>query len=278
MAGVLAGCTREPADPATAEEAAAEEDSAGRGLSTIGVQLYTVRSLMEEDFEGTIRRVAGLGYTELEFAGYYDRSPDEVRALLDELGVQAPSTHVLKSAMQEDLVGVIETAQQAGHQYVTCPFLQPEERSLADYRNHAALFNEWGAACQEAGLRFAYHNHEFEFEPTEGVVPYDLLLAETDPELVYMQLDLYWIVVAGQSAEAYFNANPGRFPMVHVKDRGPDGGMVPVGTGDIDFASIFAMQEAAGTTHFFVEHDHPDDPMASITTGLSASREPEVLS
>ena len=240
-----------------------------RGVERIGVQLYTVRNLLGEDFEGTIRAVAGLGYKELEFAGYYDRNPEDIRALLDEEEVTAPAAHIGIEALRGDLTGIIDTSLTMGHQYVVCPYLGADERTLEHYRQHAALFNEVGAACSEAGLKFAYHNHEFEFVETDGIVPYDLLLAETDPELVQMELDLYWVVFAEVSSVDLFTQAPGRFPLCHIKDMGADGGMVPVGEGTIDFAAILAHNEHAGLRHYFVEHDHPEDALQSIATGIA---------
>ncbi|MDE2834600.1 MAG: sugar phosphate isomerase/epimerase [Bacteroidota bacterium] len=239
------------------------------GIERIGIQLYTVRSVLADDFEGTIRAVAGLGYQELEFAGYYDRNPEDIRALLDELDMTAPAGHIGIEALRGDLAGVINTFLAMGHRYVVCPYLDANERTLEHYRQHAALFNEVGVACSEAGLQFAYHNHEFEFVETEGIVPYDLLLAETDPELVWMELDLFWVEAAQVSSVDLFTRAPGRFPLCHIKDMGPDAAMVAVGEGDIDFASILAHSEHAGLRHYFVEHDHPEDPMQSIATSIA---------
>lgn len=255
------GCARE-AEP----EPAAPE---GMTLPAIGLQLYTVREHMEADFEGTIRRVADLGYKELEFAGYFDRDPADIRGLLGELGLAAPSGHIPIEALRDGLAGALESASALGHSYIVCPWIAQEERTLEHYRQHAALFNEVGAAAREAGIQFAYHNHEFEFEDTDGVIPYDLLLAETDPDLVKMELDLYWIRVAAKDTLAYFALHPGRFPLCHVKDMAADGSMAAVGAGEIDFAPIFAASEGAGLAHYFVEHDHPDDAFASVTASIA---------
>ena len=236
-----------------------------RALTNIGLQLYTVRSLMENDFEGVIRSVASLGYSEVEIGWYFDRDVADIRDLLDEVGLTAPATHVLNEVLKSDLDAVLQAAQTIGHKYVICPYLLPEERTLDHYRQHAMFFNEVGEACKGAGLQFAYYNHDFEFFETDGQLPYDLLLAETDPDLVQMELDLYWIKKGGQDALAYFDAHPGRFPLCHVKDMAADGDIATVGTGTIDFASLFAASEQAGLVHYFVEHDHSDDPMQSIT-------------
>jgi len=237
-------------------------------LENIGLQLYTIRSLMGEDFEGTLERVAAIGYSEVEFAGYFGRPAADVRALLDKLDMKAPAVHVGIDMLRQDLTGVLDAAEIIGHQYVVCPWLAEDERSLDHYRQHAALFNEVGAACQEAGMQFAYHNHDFEFFAIEEQVPYDLLLAETDPNLVQMELDLYWIEKSGHSALTYFGEHPGRFPLCHVKDMAEDESITTVGNGVIDFGPMFAASEQAGLVHYFVEHDFPEDPMRTIVEGF----------
>ncbi len=260
----LGGCAREKAD------AAREATAPGHRLERIGLQLYTVRTLMEKDFAGTLENVAAIGYKEVEFAGYFGHGPEDVKALLGRLGLTAPSTHVLLDALAPDaLDATVANAVAVGHRYLVMAWLAEDQRaSLDDYRRHAELFNRAGEACHEAGLQFAYHNHDFEFADLDGARPYDLLLAETDPELVKMELDLYWITKAGADPLAYFERHPGRFPLCHVKDMAADGEMTEVGAGTIDFATLFAHATEAGLTHYFVEHDHPADPLASITASF----------
>lgn len=268
---LLAGCAGD-ADYAGATEQADTTAAAmqGRMLDRIGVQLYTLRSLLAEDFEGTIEQVAAIGFNEVEFAGYYDRSPEDVKALLDRVGLVAPSAHIGMNLFEEDADAVIAAAQTIGHHYLIIPWLAPPQRESIDlYKQHATFFNEVGQKCKDAGLQLAYHNHEFEFTETDGQIPYDVLLEETDPNLVVMQLDLFWIAEAGQDPLAYFERYPGRFPLCHVKDRTAEGEMVSVGEGAIDFATIFAQSEQAGLEHYVVEHDNPEDPMASITASYN---------
>jgi sugar phosphate isomerase/epimerase len=234
-------------------------------LASIGLQLYTVRDLMKKDFTGTLEKVAAIGYKEVEFAGYFDNKPEDVKKLLDRLGLKAPASHISIDAFREKLDATLQTAQVVGHQFLVCPWLSPLERSLEKYKAHAAFFNKVGEACRKAGLQFAYHNHDFEFETVDGSIPYDVLLNETDPELVQMELDLFWIKKGGQDALAYFAKYPGRFPLCHVKDMDEKRNMVDVGKGKIDFAKIFAQAPQAGLKHFFVEHDEPKEPLQSIT-------------
>ncbi len=256
----------------------------------IGVQLYTLRDRMQEDFEGTLERVAALGYREVEFAGYYDRSPDQVRAILDRLGLAAPSAHVSLDLLRDDLEGQIASAQTIGHRYLTVPVLMDGFRGTmtpASWTQYAAEFNRIGEALRNAGLRFAYHNHAFEFVPAgEDRTGFDVLLQETDPELVAFELDLMWAVVGGQQPLDLIRRYPGRFEMWHVKDirdvagaREANGkGMAgmrdimqritAVGEGEIDFAAIFAREQESGLRHFFVENDAPADPIANIETSF----------
>lgn len=242
----------------------AAEAAGTRKLERVGLQLYTVRSLMEKDFEGTLAAVADVGYDEVEFAGYFGRSPQEVREVLAEVGLAAPAAHIPLAAFEQDLERILEAAATAGHRILVCPWLDPQDRTLARYRQLAGFWNEVGATCREAGMRFGYHNHDFEFEPIDGVIPMDLLLEETDPELVEFELDLFWITKGGHDPLRYFERYPGRFTLCHVKDMAEGEAMVEVGRGRIDFAAIFARSEQAGLEHYFVEHDQPADPLASI--------------
>jgi sugar phosphate isomerase/epimerase len=234
-------------------------------LDRIGLQLYTVRHQMEKDLEGTIARVAATGYREVEFAGYFGKSPRDVRALLDHHGLASPSSHV--SLAPDQWRAALEAAPVVGHRYLVIAWIPAEERrTLDDYKRWAERLNRAATEAKAAGLEFAYHNHDFEFAPLDGKLPYDVLLAGTDPKLVQLEMDLYWIVKAGQDPLAYFARWPGRFPMVHVKDSAgpPDDKMTAVGAGKIDFRKIFAQSDQAGIRHYFVEHDNPDDPFASI--------------
>ena len=234
-------------------------------LTRIGLQLYTVRRAMQADVEATLARVAATGYTEVEFAGYFGKSPGEVGAILDRHGLAAPAAHVSMAADQWR--AALDAARVIGHRYLVVAWIPAEQRQTLDaYKRMAQDFNRLAAEARAAGLQFAYHNHDFEFAPLEGRLPFDVLLAETDPTLVQLEMDLYWITKGGQDPLAYFARYPGRFPMVHVKDSAgaPEHRMVDVGAGTIDFRKIFARRKQAGIRHFFVEHDEPADAFASI--------------
>ena len=218
---------------------------------------------MEASVPLTLEQVAKLGYTEVEFAGYFGVRPSQLRRWLDDFGLAAPSAHV--SLLDGDLEQISDAAAELGHRYLIQASLPlPELRSLDTYRRVAASLNQAGAAAGKRKLAVAYHNHEFEFRPLGGMVPYDVLLAETDPSLVWMEMDLYWIAKAGRNPLPYFAAHPGRFRLCHLKDMDQRGRMTEVGGGTLDFRGILAQRQKAGLRHFFVEHDEPRDPMGSV--------------
>ncbi|MBM3908330.1 MAG: sugar phosphate isomerase/epimerase [Gemmatimonadetes bacterium] len=240
-------------------------------IDRIGLQLYTVRAAMAADLPGTLKAVAALGYREVEFAGYFGRPGAELRQMLADLALTAPSTHIGLPDAQERFGATAEAAQAIGIQYLTVPSLDMRAlKTVDDWKRMADTFNTVGARAKAAGLRFGFHNHAAEFTPVEGQVPLDLLIRGTDPTLVTFELDIYWAVRAGQDPTGYLAKHPGRFEMVHVKDAtaAPALTMTEVGAGTLDWAAIFASRGAAGIRHYFVEHDNPADPMASIRTSV----------
>lgn len=236
-----------------------------RAIEPIGIQLYTLRRLMQNDVEGTIAAIAGIGYREVEFAGLAGKTAAEMRAILDRNGMRAVASHHSMRDVREGWPKVLEDANTLGQRYVLVASLGGQDRaSLDGFRRVAEEFNRAGEAAKAAGLQFAYHNHDFEFRVIDGVVPYDLLLERCDAQLVQMEMDLFWIVNGGQDPLAYFARHPGRFPLVHVKDRTADGNMVNVGAGVIDFRAIHARASQAGIRHWLVEHDSPSSPLADV--------------
>jgi sugar phosphate isomerase/epimerase len=254
-------------------------------IDAIGLQLYTVRDTLEKDFEGTLAKVTAVGYREVEFAGYFDHSPKDIRSALDRHGLTSPSAHVDYDVIEKKWHETLEAAQTIGHSYVICPDVEEPQRNQPDgWKRAVELFNRTGEASRKAGIQFAYHNHEYEFQPAEslsGKMPYDFLLAETDPKLVQLEMDLCWITVGGQDPLGYFERYPGRFPLVHVKDwKGGKGHageqstrMADVGRGDIDWKRIFAQSGKAGIRHYFVENDEPKSPFDSIRTSFEYLRD-----
>src|SRR5262249_40709773 len=179
------------------------------GLGKIGVQLFTVRNELKRDFEGTLARIAAIGYREVEFVELFGHTPDAVRAMLDRHGLTAPSSHVPYDALDADLAQVLEAAKILGHRYIVCAWIGPELRRRPDIWQRAAeRFNRAGEGSRKLGIQFTYHNHDFEFVPVEGRLPYDILLAESDPQLVKLELDLYWITKGGQDPLKYFERYP----------------------------------------------------------------------
>jgi len=227
-------------------------------LDRIGLELYTVRHELALDFEVTLQRVAGLGYREVEFTDYYGRSVQAVRAALATAGLTAPSAQVPSTSLRAAAAASIERARAIGHTYLVCGWVPPAEReSLADWRSLAATFNAVGEAARRTGLQFAYHNHDFEFNPVDGRVPYDVLLDDTDPGLVQLELDVYWATKGGRDPVDLFGRWPGRFPLLHLKDMapGPQREFAELGRGIIDFGRILTRAKAAGVRHFYVEQD-----------------------
>jgi sugar phosphate isomerase/epimerase len=230
----------------------------------LGIQLYTLREEMSESVPSTFSKLAQIGYEEVEFAGYFDYDAEALRRLLDEHGLTAPACHIPLPLMQSELEKTLEFASAMGHRYVVIPSLGEEQRqSIDQYRRTAETFNRLGEQCKAAGLQLAYHNHAFEFDVIDGQVPYDVLLDETDPELVGMEMDIYWVRKAGQSPVRYLTEWPDRFPLWHLKDMLSDGSMVDVGDGEIDFPALLEYRDKAGLRHGFVEHDHPADALQS---------------
>jgi len=237
-------------------------------LSRIGLQLYTVRNPLEKDFEGTLAKVASLGYTEVEFAGYFNHKPAEVKAILNRYNLSSPSAHISTSVLRGNLQEAIDAAHMVGHQYIVCAYLPAEERrTMDDYKRLIDRFNSAGEQFRKAGIQFAYHNHDFEFQRMDEKLPYDVILAETDPVTVKMEIDLYWITKAGQNPLEYFRRYPGRFPLAHIKDMDatPKRFFTEVGQGTIDFKKILSSAGTAGFKHYFVEQDEtPGSPFSSI--------------
>lgn len=231
---------------------------AGENRKALGIQLYTLRDEMAKSVSGTLQHLAQIGYSEVEFAGYFDHDAKQIHGLLDEKGLTAPSSHVPLSLMQSEAEKTIEFAVAVGHLYLVVPWLPEEQRqSIDQYRRLAATLNSIGEQCKAAGIKFAYHNHDFEFIEIDGQIPFDLLLKETDENLVQIELDLYWINKAGKDPIEYFKNFPGRFPLWHVKDMDntEEKFFTEVGNGVIDWKKIFKNKDLSGMKYLFVEQD-----------------------
>lgn len=238
-------------------------------IPQIGLQLYTVRDLLKIDFEGTLTKVAAIGYREVELTDFFGRAPADVKKLLDRLGLAAVSMHFDYAKLPAGLDQMIADAHAVGLQYATFAWI-PEElrRDVDGWKRVAESLTKTAERCRAAGLALSYHNHSYEFQPLQGQLPYDVLMANSDPKLVLGEMDLFWITDGGQDPLAYFAKYPGRFPQVHVKDMGPGPGpdhtMVDVGKGVIDWKKIFAHAGEAGIKHYYVEHDNPPHALDDI--------------
>jgi sugar phosphate isomerase/epimerase len=230
---------------------------------------------MAEDLEGTLRRVAELGYDEVELAGLFGHDPQAVRQLLDELGLDPVASHVDWEIIREAPDRAIEETLALGSRYLVLAWMPPSERStLERWRGWVDRLNDVARACRDRGLRFAYHNHDFEFQPLEGRLPFDLLLEGFDRDLVELEVDLYWLALAGREPGDLFDRYPGGYPLAHVKDMDrSDLSMADVGQGDLDFAATFAQADRAGLRHFFVEHDDTSDPWRTAEVSLKYLRD-----
>ena len=243
------------------------------------LQVYTLKDELPKDVKSVIAKVAKAGYKEVETYGYtaetgfWGMNPKEFKALLDENGLKAPSGHFgldsyVKSGNVEELKPLIEGAAALSMEYFTCPWLDPALRtSIADYKTVAARLTEAAKLCKASGLQLAYHNHDFEFTKYGNETGYDILLAETDKDLVKFEMDLYWVVRSGNDPIALFEKHPGRFVMWHVKDMDKTNNTIntEVGTGTIDFKSIYKHAKTAGLKHLIVEQENFSiDPFESI--------------
>ena len=263
----------------------------------VGLQLFTVFGIIDEDVKGTLAKIAAIGYKEIESAfgkkpGYYGMKPTEFKAMVADLGMSWKSHHVLGAPfhlpkgykmpagadgkpmvlppmrnLKENMQQLVDEAAEGQIKYLVCA--NAPTGTLEEIKSTVAILNKTGEATKKAGIQFAYHNHDMEFKAVEGKVPYHLLLSETDPNNVKMELDLAWATKGGQDPVQLFKAHPGRFPLWHVKDLDASRqNILPVGSGTIDYKRIFEHKAESGMQHFFVEHDMPKDAFASIKSSF----------
>ena len=291
-AWTLGACARSAARVAAA---AASPSFVRPTIANAGIQLFTVRDRLGDSFERTLAGLAEIGYREVEPFTYGSYTPEQIRGMLDRTGLRAPSTHVTLRP-GPDLERMLAGFQAMGHRYAraggaaptrgpTAPTLDTVQRSIADY-------HEVARAAKPYGIKVIVHNHTEEFALLpDGRTPYDVMLAQLDPSLVVLELDIGWATVAGKDALALFEAHPGRFPLWHVKDmanlaavnaNGNDqvarmraARIVPVGQGEIDYGPIFAAAGTAGLEHYFVEQDsapESGDSLAAARTSFERVR------
>lgn len=223
----------------------------------VALQLYTVRDQTEKDFIGTLREVARMGYAGVQLDGSEKLGGRELRAVLDDLGLEAVGQHIGTDAIEADLQAVIEFNQAVGSRYVVCPWVSETEfASPAAVQALAARLSHIGAACRQAGLQFLYHNHAHEFVRFGERFALDELYALADAAVLQAELDVYWIQYAGQDPVTYIRRYGGRLPLLHLKDMDPtDRSFTEVGAGLLDLAAIAKAAEDADVLWNVVEQD-----------------------
>ena len=250
----------------------------------IGLQLYTLRNEMSKDAKGTLAKVAAQGYKTVETYGYADGkwfglNAAELLATLKTNGLTSPSGHTfpgsifLQNGWEDKWKTAVDDARTIGQQFIVIPWFEEQYRNKADnYKKVAAGLNKAGEICKKAGIKLAYHNHDFEFANVEGKTPFDIYLKETDPKLVFFELDIYWASKAGKDPIALFAKYPGRFAMWHVKDmdKTPKKFFTEVGSGVINYKKIFSYAKQSGMKYFFVEQDVcPGPPLESTAKSIA---------
>jgi sugar phosphate isomerase/epimerase len=258
----------------------------------IGIQLFTFFNVIDDDVTGTLKRIAAVGYTEIESAfskkgGYYGMKPTEFASFLRDNGMTWKSHHVLGAPfklppgakmptgadgkpisippmrnLKDNMQELVNEAAEGGVEFLVCA--NTPITTLEDIKASIEVLNKTDEACKKAGIGFAYHNHDAEFRAVEGQIPYEMFLSQTKMQ---MELDLAWATKGGKDPVELFKQHPGRFPLWHVKDLDKEmKNVLPVGEGIVEYKRIFDAAASSGMKHFFVEHDMPTDPWASITT------------
>lgn len=277
-------------------------------LDKIGIGLFSLPSLLEKDFEGGIEMLAQMGYSELELygpfefsdqsakdrwneitpmlgfsgSGLFGRSADEVQDIFKEYGMSVPSIHTDLDTMETNIEAFAKAAEVLGFEYITLPAIPDERRKTMDgYKKMADTFNTIGENARKVGLKLAYHNHGYGLQEVDGQVPFDVMMDLTDPELVFLEMDVFWTTAGRANPVEYLKKYSGRYHMMHVKDMNPisyfagDGSDAPqwielfpkmttAGDGDIDLENIIKTAKENGVKHFFVEQDMVQQPEITL--------------
>jgi sugar phosphate isomerase/epimerase len=233
-----------------------------------GLQLYTVRDALGADRERTLESVARTGYREVELAGLAGVTAQAMQASLKRHGLDAPSMHASYDRLRRDFDAVLQEARILGANYLVCPSVDAGERkTAADWKRVCQTLNRIGRAVRSHGL--VLHNHDFEFVPfADGTTPFGLLMTDTDPRDVKLELDVYWVAKAGLDPVQQLLNGQERIVLVHLKDLAADGSTVEMGSGVLDMERIVRAALVAGTRHLFVEQDSSTDPLASIVASF----------
>ena len=291
--------------------AACKTDST-MALSNIGIQLFSLPKLLEKDIRQAFQMLAEMGYKELELYGPYPFSAQSnkegwltlapqlgfsasgfyglgiagIKTLLQDYDLSVPSLHTDYETLLDHMPALGEAGRALGASYVALPAI-PEERrqNLDGYKQVAADFNAIGEAAKKEGLKFAYHNHGYGLKEMEGSIPFQLILDQTDPELVFLEMDIYWTTAGRADPIGLLRKNPGRYHLMHLKDMRPkthfsgDGGdpgqwmaifpfMVSAGDGELDIPGIVEAALQSGVKHFFVEQDMVAEPEVALKRSI----------
>jgi len=241
-----------------------------------GVQLYSFRDAMAEDALGTLKQIASIGIKEIESARsnkghYYGLSPEDMKKACEDLGMSLKSGHV---ALDDNFQKTMEEAVASGQPYLICSSMPSKGQTIDNYKKVADAFNKAGEDCKKLGLKFGYHNHEYEFESENGEVLYDVLMDNTEPDLVHMELDLGWVIVAEKDPLDYFKKYPGRFPLWHLKDMDmTKKESTEFGKGGLDIKTMMQNQEVSGVKHIFIEQEeYASTPLESMKHNMQFLR------
>lgn len=231
-------------------------------IRRFGIQLYSVRDVLPADPKNVLRQLASFGYKHIEsYEGpngmFWGMGHTGFKKYMDDLGMTIIASHC---DVKKDFRKKIDEAAAIGMKYLICPWLGAQ-KSIDDFKRFADQFNEYGRQCKEAGIRFAYHNHDYSFKTLNGEMPQEVLMKGTDPALVDYEMDIYWVVTAGQDPIQWLKKHPTRFKAFHIKDRsknpGPENGKnsVDLGTGSIDFGKILKGVVKEKMQYYFVEQE-----------------------
>ena len=251
----------------------------------VGIQLYTLKDIIMKDVRGTVKQLADIGFKELELYGYSDGKVfnmpyQDFASMVKDMGLSIVSGHygtgnmmpAMKGSLVNDWDRAVDDAAKAGQKYMCIAWLHPNERkTIDDYKKVCGQINKASETCRKAGVVLGYHNHDFEFVPIEGQVPYDTMLAELDKSVI-LELDIYWSTYANVDALELFRKNSGRIHLWHVKDMNKEKRQqqTDVGAGSIDYKRIFAAAETSGMKHFFLEQEFFEKPqMEAVTNGFN---------
>lgn len=281
-------------------------------LKKVGIQLFSLPKLLEKDFSSGIRLLSKLGYSEIEMygpfpfsaksaierwaavtpalgfsgSGYFGKSAQEVKSILATNRLSVPSIHTDLETLRQNMTQLGEAANTIGFTYVTLPAIPPENRkTLDDYKKTIDEFNKIGEQAIKAGLRFAYHNHGYGMQELDGKIPLQMIIENTDPKLVFLEMDLYWTVAGGGDPVEYLKKYPNRYKMMHVKNMkqkvkfSGDGGdsnqwielfpyMATANEGVLDLNTIIKAAQKSGVLHFFVEQDMVKDPDIALKKSI----------